>query len=357
MLKFLDKETKRVCILGNQHGLLHYLLLSSMDEIQHTFFLWNFVSFQESVKRKFGKKGVVIPRPHLEYRTGISLIDFFVKSFCLFFDYRIYYPLRFPFLLNYKLDFWGHDHVYKAHYLLRNHSFQLVEDGTLNYMPYQYPQPKQNLLWLKRLLAGKNYGFYKRYSGEEKTCVAIHLTGLSNSGEVLNDPRVKIKSFSELWKESSEEKRLFINNVFSISESQIAGCKNHRHILMTQSFSEDQLISEEEKIDMYKKIIEKIGEKDIVIKPHPRETTDYSKYFPDLFVLKSYAPFELFTLNGVKFEKAYSVSSSALLGFPYKIKICFLGTEIYHPLFEKCPEWASDKFTVTNNENIEIIKL
>ena len=357
MFKLLNKSIKRICLLGNQHGLLQYLLLSSLEEINQTFFLWNYVSIHHYVIRKFGKQGIVIPEPRKKL-TDLRLVNLAIKYIRLFYDYYILYPLKYPFVLNYKLDYWGHDHVYNAHCFLREHPFRLLEDGTLNYVSYPYPQPQKRFLWFKRMLAGKNYSEYKKYAGSESLCKEIFLTGLLDSGEVLHDPRVKIKSFLDMWEESSSEKRAFINYVFGVSVNLIEKCKEFRHILLTDPFSEDDVISEMEKIDLVRNIIERIGQKDLLIKPHPREKTDYSKYFPDIYVLKTYAPMQLLSLNGVRFDAAYSILSTALFDFPYRIKVCAIGSEIHPVLYEKFPDWSSDKIKKrVSDNNIELFSL
>lgn len=359
----LNKNIKRVCLVGNQHGLLQYIMLSSFEEIDQTFFLWNYVGIPDSVKEKLGKQGAIIPSHNNLMERVIAPLGgkmpklYLILSFFKhFFYYRIYYPLKFPFILRSDLDYWGHDHVFNAHCFLRNHPFHLLEDGMFNYGPFIYHQTKQKYLFLKRLVAGSNFVGYKRYAGDEKNCIGIYLTGLSDKGEALNDPKVKIRSFSDMWNDSDIEKRTFINNIFGVSCRLIDGCRKCHQILLTTPFSESGVLSEAEKIDMYRKVLKMIGRNDIVIKPHPREVTDYSTCL-NVPVLDTKAPMQLLSLNGVKFDCVYSVyDSSALYDFPYKVKVCVLGSEVYPPLYEKKPEYRSDNF-VNNNKNVELVKL
>ena len=365
MFLFLNKKIKRVCLLGNQHGLLQYLMLSSLEEIEQTFFLWNFVGIPDSIRKQFGKRGVVISSHNKnserfikKMRNKSSMFHILSKSFQLFYFYRIYYPLKLPFLLNRKLEYWGHDHVQNAYCILRNHPFVLLEDGTLNYHPYPYRQTRQRFLFIKRLLAGKNYCEHLRYAGDESNCVKIYLTGLSDKGDVLKNPKVVIKSFVEMWNECDLKKRSFINRIFDFSQSLINECANYKHILLTTPFSELELITEKEKIDMYKNIIKLIGRSDILIKPHPRENTDYSKHLPNVYVLKTKTPMQLLSLNNIKFDCVYSVNAStALFDFPYKIKVCIFGTNIYSPLYEKTQNWNDNIDNEISNKNIELIQL
>lgn len=355
MFNFLDKKYKRVCLLGNQHGLFLYLLLSSLEDIHQTFFMWSYTGITEVVIRKFGKQGTVIPKPR-KCLTNISIINLLISYIRLFYDYYIYYPLKYLFLLNSKLDYWGHDHVYNAHCILRNHSFHLIEDGTLNYVPFPFLQPNQRWQKLKQLIAGKCFCEYKKYAGSENKCTEIYLTGLTDKGEVLKDPKVKIVSFIELWNHSSLEKRAFINDVFEVTADLITECSKYRHILLTEPLSEMGILSEDEKIDLLRDIIKRIGRNDIVIKPHPREITDYSHYFPNNYVLNTRAPIQLLTLNGVRFEAAYSIFSTALFDFPYKIKVCCIGSEVHPKLYSEWPDWTSDKIKAKiSNKNVDYI--
>ena len=342
--------------MGNQHGLLQYLMLSSLDEIKQTFFfLCNIVTPSTTFNnlKELGCLCQYYPQAYLNISKP-KAISILVAYLTRFYYYHILYPFRFPFILNSKLEFWGHDHVGNALCVFRNHPFSLIEDGTLNYVPYPYPQRKQSFLWIKRLIAGRCFGEHLQYAGSEKNCTRIYLTGLSDKGDVLKDPKVRIKSFVDMWNDSSQEKRLFINKVFDVSPELVERCKRIKHVLLTQPYSEAGDLSEVEKIDMYKKILSKIGPEEVAIKPHPREKTDYRACFPNSVVLDTKAPIQLLTLNGIKFESAYSINSTALFDFPYRIRVCFIGTEINSHLLERYPDWTSDK-VVINNQNVELI--
>lgn len=364
---FLNRKIRRICILGNQHGLLHYLMLSSLDDINHTFFLWNYVGIPDSVVEKFGKRGAYIPSHNNQLQRVVKKVkgkspklDAVIGSCLSFFYYRIFYPLKFPFVLSSKYEFWGHDHVFNARCFLRNHPFYLVEDGTANYVPYSFSHfhPKQRFMKIKKLLFGENYGEYIQYMGSEKRCIKIYLAGLSDTGDVLNSPKVEVRSFDDMWNHSNSEKRLFINNVFGVSKKMLCECSKSKCILLTEAFSEEGVLSEKEKIDLYKNIINRIGRNDIIIKPHPREKTDYRTYFPNNVVLNITAPMQLLTLNGIRFDAAYSIYSTALFDFSYHIKVCCIGTEVHPKLYKESPDWTSDKIRARiTNPNIEFIEL
>lgn len=87
-------------------------------------------------------------------------------------------------------------------------------------------------------------------------------------------------------------------------------------LLITQPFSEDGDMSENEKIKLYRKILEKLSVKNynILIKSHPREKTEYQKIFKgkNILILPKDFPLELVNLLGNSIKIGITVSSTAL---------------------------------------------
>ncbi|EKC62261.1 N-acetylneuraminic acid synthase-like protein, partial [human gut metagenome] len=50
-------------------------------------------------------------------------------------------------------------------------------------------------------------------------------------------------------------------------------------IVLTQPFSKDCDISDEEQVEMYRNMIVPYGESNVIIKPHPRETLPYRHFY------------------------------------------------------------------------------
>ena len=133
-----------------------------------------------------------------------------------------------------------------------------------------------------------------------------------------------VVSIKELWEKSSESKKDFIKSVFYADKLSVNQIKS---ILITQPLSEDCTLTENEKIELYKKIM---GGKEMAIKPHPRETTDYSAYFPNYTLIKAKVPLELLLLMGMNAEEAYTVFSTSIFDFPDNVEKHFVGT-VVHP--------------------------
>ncbi len=66
-------------------------------------------------------------------------------------------------------------------------------------------------------------------------------------------------------------------------------------LLLTQPLSEDGVIDEDSKINIYSALIEQynLSHLNLFIKPHPREITAYIDFFPNATVLERDIPFEL----------------------------------------------------------------
>lgn len=82
-----------------------------------------------------------------------------------------------------------------------------------------------------------------------------------------------------------------------------------KYTLVTQPFSELGIMTETRKIQMYRSIIN-APDCDLMIKPHPQETTDYTRVFPGATILDQTVPFELTWLSGCRNTIIYTVNSS-----------------------------------------------
>lgn len=318
----MDRKIQRVCALDTMYTLLQYLLISTEEEMNSTFFFW-LDNIDDGVKKHFKDMNATI-KPRMGFWQ-------------LLYYYYIISPLKWPFLLDKKVKRFGSDHIGFECIVCRKYPFELLEDGLLCYVDdYPYKWKSKRLHKFKSFLIGPLFSPKERV-GQEKTCTKIHLTGIKDSS-ILEDPRVVLQSFPEMWNLSPYSKKRKILDVFGIKDEMLDNLRRRKWIVLTQPFSEDNVISEELKIAVYRKIINQIDDiHSVVIKPHPREKTDYEKYFPGVKVLKSKAPIQLFSLCGIQFENMCTVCSTAAYGFPYNYNLYYFGTEIDPILNEKLP--------------------
>ncbi|MFR5756873.1 MAG: polysialyltransferase family glycosyltransferase [Lachnospiraceae bacterium] len=129
----------------------------------------------------------------------------------------------------------------------------------------------------------------------------------------INNKKITVKNKKKLYQTLTQEEIKLIIDIFigKIDYKFINGTV----LLLTQPLEECLNCSEKEKIAIYKKLIEEnLNENEqLVIKPHPRETTNYSKYFSSAIVLQSSFPFEILSLSKqLTFNKALTIKSTAI---------------------------------------------
>lgn len=203
----------------------------------------------------------------------------------------------------------------------------ILEDGLANYQLKHRNKKKFNL---KNFFLGGSLFEYESY-GVGTEVKRIYLTGLAEIPKEI-ERKIALVNIKELWDLKSEDEKNEILEIFSIYPSEIDVLKDGKNILFTQPLSEDCILSENEKIELYRKIMKNYSEKEVLIKPHPREKTDYKKIFQKATILKRETPFELLVLLGVQFEKAITIFSTAAFSLGKNIEIDFYGTEIHSKL-------------------------
>ncbi len=91
-------------------------------------------------------------------------------------------------------------------------------------------------------------------------------------------------------------------------------------ILLTSPAAADGILpSEQAQLEAYRELVRRhIGEGvRFAIKPHPRDTLDYSGTFPEAVILDKNMPAEVLSLAGVRFGRAIALSSTTLRSVPF----------------------------------------
>jgi len=117
---------------------------------------------------------------------------------------------------------------------------------------------------------------------------------------------------------SKVQKTLIINSFLGESPFLIS---DNRALIITQPFSEIGMMTEQEKINIYKDFIANAKSEglSVFLKAHPGELTNYSEVFGnDVVILPKIFPLEILNLSSdFNFKKAYTVHSSALGNLKY----------------------------------------
>lgn len=297
------KDYTRVCIVNNAYVLFQYFLLSSLEDIDKTYFFFT-EDIDESVAKRF-------------HHTRLCLPNGKIRKFLFLIWLNFFSDFKWPFLKT--CEYWGQDNLLITSPLIKNRKIIIPEDGLLN---YTFKPVKRNFKWIRRVLFGNLLA--ENPLGYSKNVDTIYLTGVKAIPNAIKN-KVKIIDFSNFWNESTNQKKEFICDIFSFHQSEIDFFANKENVLFTQPLSEDGIMPETEKILIYRYILSQIPGR-VVIKSHPREKTLYKEVFPECDVFSSPIPLELLSLVGVKFKSVYTLFSSAVFNLPYKTDIHWFGS-------------------------------
>lgn len=302
---------KVVCIADNSYTLLLALLLIDVD-INRIIFI-----FGENLKNIQLDK-ILIPKERKNYILDrLNQYIFFKKIL----------------IKNEIKEIYGNDHIRGANFFLnQNIDFKMIEDGTINYIaPTNYRDFIKKRSFFKLFLCFL-FRIQKPYGLSDKV-TKIYLTGLGPIPKEIYE-KVELINLKRLWNRKTIEQKEKILNVFSFDSDLEERIKGKKTILFTQPLSEDNVISEIEKIEIYSKILKKYCKNEIVIKTHPREITNYRQIFKNYLILDNPFPFEIMSLLNIKFKKAVTLFSTAALTLGEDVEVDFYGTEVHENIFK-----------------------
>lgn len=303
-------DFSNVCIVDSVYSLLIYLLLINEKECNKTFFFFITPIHLDVCKNFTNSKYIVWPKTKW-------------KVFVYILYYKLIKKYKYPFLK--KAIIYGLDNLQLSPVIVGNKNMRVIEDGLLNYIRKKHRSHK----WIKSIISGPlmkgdPYGYSDLVD-------KIYLTGLAPIPKELSK-KVEIVDINQKWLKMTDSYRKQIMSYFNLDENVLKEYQSVDSILFTQPLYEDGTIEETEKIEIYKEII---GNRKIAIKPHPKETTDYTRFFPNAIVLRSSIPIELFSLIGVRFKHAYTLFSTVALTFNYQLDVHFVGTRVHPKILKR----------------------
>lgn len=304
----------KIVICDSLYSILIYFLISSLDE--KTLFLLG-----KNLKKVNLKK---IKYKEIKYSSRNYLFKYLSEK-------KYYNKILQE---NSIACIYGNDHIQGANYFLNKKiPFYLLEDGTISYEgPQEILKNQKKISFIKKKLF--KLLKIKECYGLNDTVKKIYLTGLAPIPEEIAH-KVEIINLKELWNKKTLEEQNEILDIFSFDLNIKEKIKGRDIILFTQPLSEDNVITEEEKLKIYSEIIKKYPKDKLVIKTHPREKTDYKDVFKEYLVLDNPFPFEILNLLDVKFNKAITLFSTAALGLGEGVEVDFYGTEVHVKILER----------------------
>lgn len=320
------KNYKNIFYVGTVYSLLISIIMKpNLDE---NLYFFN-EDFPEKIINKFKNKIIL-----KKYKENLKLIRYYKVRKHL---YEILKENREK--LENK-EFFIQDHLTYSQFFFNNFEskFFLIEDGIGNYLIKILEGAKEEK---KKTYLYKYMNIIEKYYptlGLSKKIQKIYLTGILPIPKLIEN-KVEVVNIREVWKELSEVKREKILDIFNIKLEKLKYLNKleNKVLLITQPLSEDRVITEQEKIEIYQEILEKEKNKIIYIKSHPRERTDYLKIFSkyNIRILEKDFPLELLSFLEIDFLKVITLFSTAILSFKGKYEIEFIGTERYKKLYEK----------------------
>ena len=250
----------------------------------------------------------------------------FIKLFTFYYKINYFLPKKLNSILIHSkriISFSDQD-VVTRYFIKNKKNIDLYEHGAVNY--------QENFDDLTQKIKSKIFGMEKPY-GRNKYIKNIYLRGTGKIPKDIED-KVILIDIEYLWSLLKKESENRIFEIFGLDSEEIKKVRSKEIILFTQPFSEDNVLSEKEKIELYKHIIENYHIEKLLIKSHPREKTNYKKEFPKITVIDQKIPSELLLFTKANFSKVATVFSTSISIFLKKSEVDFYGTEVHPKLFK-----------------------
>ena len=120
------------------------------------------------------------------------------------------------------------------------------------------------------------------------------------------------------WRTLSEQMK---SNIYSLFNYEEISLDKGFFLLLTQPIELYSKLSEMDKINIYKEILDKYADVNILIKPHYLETTSYEHYFPNVTVFRGSYPIELLAMNINNPGTVLTLFSTGALAFEKRSKV------------------------------------
>lgn len=229
----------------------------------------------------------------------------------------------FNILKNKDIYIYNDDSVVGYYMQLAKINYNLLEDGLDCYKNidriYRY---NYNIYEkIKRFLG---FGLYR--FGNSKYSKTIEVNDKKDINLPIKNKLIEVPR-KELFERLTEKQKKLILGIFLQEDDIIKVIKGNSTLVITQPLFEDKLVdSKEKQIKIYKDIVQNYSIGKVIIKPHPRDTLNYEKYFKDCIVIKEkYIPLEILNfIPNLKIKRAVTVFSTAIQSIDYcDEKICF----------------------------------
>ena len=187
-------------------------------------------------------------------------------------------------------------------------SFSVLEDGESTYMEHLDAEK----FW--SMMRGQYVSGKYLPGGWADAVEEVILSGRKKVPKGL-ESKARIIDLSNIWRDCSENKRREILYVFQFDIDywkKIIASGRDIVLLTTNPFVCG--INSDGWVALYEEIISYYDRNRIIIKPHPADTIEYEKVFPDCPVVRQVFPFEICYFTQLPLKKIIGVKCTALYG-------------------------------------------
>lgn len=311
----MAKNKKNICLVTTVYSFFLYLLINGYNENDiYIFTAWFPKEVSDNVKHiKMppvvfrGKKFAKLNSISGIYKNIIG----FSRYFYGYFKLRI---LLFIKTFNCDVEVYGHAQTAFSYIFFENTS-NIIEDGMENYTAKICETHKINPIIDTLLhICGIYFLNICECYGTHKNVKNVYLT--NNLDNPLINDKLQVIDIKQLWNNLNDADQKKFLEIFNVNIDGIDFNKKTA-LLLTEPLSEGYLtsITEEEEIRIYNEMIDKFKDYQVIIKPHPRDTKDFKKIFPNVKVIDRSFPVEMLTMININPTVVCSIVSTALYNF------------------------------------------
>lgn len=240
--------------------------------------------------------------------------------YCLYeknpFDYHAICYVISDYAKRRDIPVWGHDHLLLSRAFLSN-GINVLEDGLGNYN-YQYTRQYIIIMDSGRLYASLGY---------DELVKKVVLTGQFDVPQELMH-KAEIVTPCLLWNEKTEQEKTQLSDImgFDYESIQREAMNGRSIVFLTEPnvSAGDMLMTAEEQIELYRRILSDYDQTKVMIKPHPADYIDYESVFQDCFIINKSFPIQLVDWLGIDVSQFILMKDSSCVNLfkgKYKVDI------------------------------------
>lgn len=169
--------------------------------------------------------------------------------------------------------------------------------------------------------------------GDNDQCDTIFLSE-ENTSPVLEGKQVCIHTLEAMWHDAPDEKRDFVLQVFQVTDDDLRLINSKPVIFFSQALVADNILTESEYATLLSGILSHYDIKEVLIKTHPRDHFDYTRFNPALTVFDKKINIQLLAFFCNKVKRVATICSTSVESFPESVQADWFGPGV-HPAIER----------------------